>query len=353
MIERIYPRERTRELVSVCVPVYNGQRYIADTIDSILSQTWDFFELIVVDDCSTDASAAILTELAVSDSRIKIFRNESRLGLVRNWNRCIECATGRWIKFVFQDDLLDPECVQALVARATAGEERRRLIFCRRVFIFEAGVSAKIHDSYRKRKFIWDIAPDLCELDSGVFLKHALDKPWRNLFGEPSSFLIEKSVFDDYGIFDPAFGHICDLEFWLRVGVWEGASFVSEPLVYFRVHPDSMTTRNLEVFEFRTRYLDRVVLFWKFQNHAIYAPLRRRNSLFCCRDFWRVRLAIAARRARLAASQGGDSKIEREWSELGSRIPAINRDAEVGFLRLAAGYLLSRACALLRLCGAK
>src|SRR3982751_3050681 len=92
-----------RPRVTVCVPMYNGERYLAECIESILAQTYTDFQLLLVDDCSTDATRSIAESYAAADSRVRLIVNHTNLGLVGNWNRCIELATGEWIKFVFQD----------------------------------------------------------------------------------------------------------------------------------------------------------------------------------------------------------------------------------------------------------
>ena len=78
--------------VSVCIPAYNGAAYIGEAISSVLSQTFIDFELIVVDDSSTDGTERVVKEHR--DSRIRYVRNPRRLGLVRNWNRLAPWSPG-------------------------------------------------------------------------------------------------------------------------------------------------------------------------------------------------------------------------------------------------------------------
>ena len=92
--------------ISVCVPTYNGMKYLRECLDSILVQSFENFEVIIVDDQSADGSVDLLSEYAAQDERIRVFRNPQNLGLVGNWNRCLDLASAEWIKFVFQDDLI-------------------------------------------------------------------------------------------------------------------------------------------------------------------------------------------------------------------------------------------------------
>jgi glycosyltransferase involved in cell wall biosynthesis len=85
-------------LVSICIPAYNNGRFIGYTIDSILAQTYKNFELIITDDCSNDDTIAICKEY--TDSRIKVFTNESNLGVFGNWNKVINLSQGKYVKYI-------------------------------------------------------------------------------------------------------------------------------------------------------------------------------------------------------------------------------------------------------------
>ena len=101
-------------LVSIVMPNYNGGKYLKETIDSVLSQTFDNWELLFVDDCSTDNSLEIVRSYA--DERIRIFQNETNRGAAVSRNRAIEAANGRWIAFLDSDDLWLPEKLEKQVA---------------------------------------------------------------------------------------------------------------------------------------------------------------------------------------------------------------------------------------------
>lgn len=104
--------ESMNELVSILIPVYNREGIIAATLDSALAQSYLNTEIIVVDNASTDRTWIIIQEYAEKNSRIKIFRNESNLGPVRNWLRCIDNATGYYAKILWSDDLIAPDFLE-------------------------------------------------------------------------------------------------------------------------------------------------------------------------------------------------------------------------------------------------
>lgn len=91
--------------VSVIMPSYNTNEYLRETVNSVLSQTYENWELIIVDDCSSDNSLEILREYAERDPRIKVIINESNMGAAVSRNKAIDLANGRWIAFLDSDDL--------------------------------------------------------------------------------------------------------------------------------------------------------------------------------------------------------------------------------------------------------
>lgn len=103
-------------LVSICVPTYNGARFLSQCLDTALAQTWTDFELVIVDDRSSDGTFAIAAAYAARDSRVKLHQNDRNLGLAGNWNRCVLLSQGQWIKFLFQDDLLEPTRLARMLA---------------------------------------------------------------------------------------------------------------------------------------------------------------------------------------------------------------------------------------------
>lgn len=91
--------------VSIIMPNYNCGSFIRETVNSVLNQTYPNWELIIVDDCSTDNSVEIIKELQASDARIKLFINEKNSGAAASRNLAMREATGKWIAFLDSDDL--------------------------------------------------------------------------------------------------------------------------------------------------------------------------------------------------------------------------------------------------------
>ena len=104
--------------VSIGMPVYNGQKFIKETLESILSQTFEDYELIISDNASTDDTGDICQSYASIDKRIRYVRNDNNIGAAKNYNQLVALARGRYFKWAAADDLIAPsylwECVSIL-----------------------------------------------------------------------------------------------------------------------------------------------------------------------------------------------------------------------------------------------
>lgn len=102
------------ELISIVLPVYNGEKYLRESIDSVLAQTYKNWELLIVDDCSTDSSAAIAKEYASKDRRIYYYRNENNLRLPRNLNKGFRLAKGDYLTWTSDDNKFKPMALEKM-----------------------------------------------------------------------------------------------------------------------------------------------------------------------------------------------------------------------------------------------
>jgi glycosyltransferase involved in cell wall biosynthesis len=105
-------------LVSVLTPVYNGEPYLRRCIESVLEQTYRAFEYVIIDNCSTDRTPAIVQEYAARDARIRVVRNATLLSALANCNRAVRLMSpaSRYCKFVLADDWIFPRCLEEMVA---------------------------------------------------------------------------------------------------------------------------------------------------------------------------------------------------------------------------------------------
>lgn len=117
----------TKPTVSVGMPVYNAENYLREALDSILSQTYTDFELIISDNGSTDSTASICRDYAKRDHRIVYHRNIKNLGAAWNFNHVVELARGQYFRWMSHDDICSPNCFEECVKVL---EERPDVILC-------------------------------------------------------------------------------------------------------------------------------------------------------------------------------------------------------------------------------
>ena len=260
-------------LVSVCVPAFNGAEFLADCLSSVLRQTEREFEVLVVDDASSDQTVSVAKEFARRDPRVVVHCFSERAGLVGNWNRSLQLAKGEWIKFVFQDDLLHPNCLaeQLHCARVSG----LPFVMARRAFLFEEGTSSDRRAFYTNHLDIPAIfGPSTRSIPAASVAHAAIGHFGINFFGEPTSALLHRRVFADVGVFSAALAMICDLEFWVRVGSRFGCAYVDEELSQFRVHGRSTSDEFLSRRQFRVS-IDGLILRHLYAYAEEFEPLRQ------------------------------------------------------------------------------
>lgn len=215
--------------VSVCIPTCNGEKYIRKTMDSIVNQTYQNIEIIIVDDDSKDSTLEIIG--SYNDSRIKIIKNENNLGMVNNWNKCLEYVTGEYILFLFQDDIISKNAVQRKVDILNKNDDVVMAFSATSVIDENGNVKLK------RRSFKKDVIIDG---------KKIIRKSFRtkNIFGEPSNIMYRKEICDKIGLFNNELVYTPDWEYSLRALKYGKISYIDEVLTYFRVSKTSMT-RNL------------------------------------------------------------------------------------------------------------
>lgn len=214
--------------VSVCVPTFNGGEPLRAAIASVLAQTWQDFELVVIDDGSTDATPDLVQ--AFDDPRLRYLRNPRNLGPEGNWNRCLAEARGRYLKLLPHDDLLHPEClarqVQAMEADA---QGRLALVFSRRCIVGPRGQVLARRGYPGAREGVLAA----CEVVA------ACVRWGTNLLGEPGAVLMRRALAAQVGAFDARHPYVIDLDYWFRLLAHGDAYYCDAELASFRVWPQS------------------------------------------------------------------------------------------------------------------
>ncbi len=210
--------------VSVLMTVYNREKFVVEAIDSVLNSTYTNFELILVDDCSTDSSLAIAKSFEAKDSRVKVFKNGTNLGDYGNRNQAASYGTGKYIKYVDSDDKLYPwsleYCVQMMeqCSNATIG-----------IFLLSP-------ESYHGSFTI-----DSLEALTTHWLKRQI------LSIGPSGCIYSRTAFEALGGFDTRFGVAADCYFHNRLAGLGSVILLPKVFFYYRLH-DGQEMNNTKAY---------------------------------------------------------------------------------------------------------
>ena len=227
----------SKPLVSICLPLYNGENYIAGALESVLGQTYEEFELVICDDQSTDQTAEIVAEYASRDARIKYFRNEKRFGLFENYNETMRKAQGKYIKPYAHDDLFRLTIVADMV-NVLESDPGVALVNCARQWIDEDGKPIAA-GSERDNKMASPFESD--RKISGAEVMKETFQEMVNWLGEPVTMMFRKEHMGTG--FDARFVQLGDIEYWYRILAHGDYYYLAEPLCGFRKHASQHTAK--------------------------------------------------------------------------------------------------------------
>lgn len=222
-------------LVSILIPCYNHEAFLADCLTSILRQTYENIELLICDDCSPDNSYQIIQEFAPTLQqrfvRVEILRNERNCGVTKNINRMLATAKGDYIKIIASDDAMTPNAIETMVAYLESQPQ----------FSVVIANGARVPEDQRYEAFqpqstIYDDAPNFSP--EGFFERVAR----LNCIFAPGA-LVRRSVYETYGYYDETIP-VEDLEYWLRILKEDPVHFgyIAEALIYYRINSNSMSS---------------------------------------------------------------------------------------------------------------
>jgi glycosyltransferase involved in cell wall biosynthesis len=224
-------------LVSICIPTYNGEKYLEEALISALNQTYHNIEIIISDDNSNDNTFDVVSQIK-NNTKIPFFiYNHQQNGIASNWNNCVRKANGEYIKFLFQDDIISPNCIEKMMQIALK-DKKIGLVFSKRNFLYmdRNNFVDEMIKNYKELHIYW---PNLKSINSGTKLLRKcnclLDTPM-NKVGEPTVVLLKKEVFSKVGYFNEKLVQILDYEFWYRVFKYYKIGFINEELASFRLH---------------------------------------------------------------------------------------------------------------------
>lgn len=215
--------------ITVGIPVYNGEKFIAKTLDSILNQTYKNLEIIVSDNGSSDKTVEIVTEYIKKDRRLKLNQNVENLGYSGNLNKIIELSDSEYIAIYHADDIYEATIIEEQVKflqenKELAGcftlgkmiDENGKLIknsfFCFKKLLHENNIILSLED-FLKYFFIYGGSPLIC----------------------PTS-MIRKTVYLELNFYDTNLKYIEDQDMWIRILERYKLGIISKELINYRIH---------------------------------------------------------------------------------------------------------------------
>lgn len=214
--------------ITVIIPTYNGAPYLCEAIESILGQTFTDFELIIIDDASSDNSVEIGEGFAAKDSRIRVFRNERNLGFAANRNKAVSLARGRYIAWQDQDDISMVERLERQYAVLEHDKNVGMVGGAMEVFDESGSTGVRRYpvDDEGIRKMIFRFSP--------VALPACM---------------MRKTALIEVGGYNEKWSPAGDLDMTFKIGMTNRLANISEIVVRYRTHRGSATYRNLKRIE--------------------------------------------------------------------------------------------------------
>lgn len=266
-------------MISIIMPTYNAERYLAASLWSVLQQDFPHFEVLVVDDHSTDGSAAVAQDFASNDPRVRCMTNLRNKGVSGARNTGLDCANGDWVAFLDSDDLL------------TAGSLRLRMEFIARTpecrilatdhsYIDEAGVVTverrftSVGLVEAARRSVRTNARDFCLEDPIGFFLDEFCLMWTG------SILLHRSVIDQAGRFDETMSHGEDTRYWFQAALHHPVHFLDWVSVQYR---QSATSASADM---QKALIGRELFYRKLRNDSDFVAYRskatRRLAMAIC-----------------------------------------------------------------------
>ncbi|TXH31566.1 MAG: glycosyltransferase family 2 protein [Burkholderiaceae bacterium] len=235
--------------LSILIPTYNYGHYIEKAIHSVLKQDFQDFELIISNNCSEDDTQDRVARIADQDNRIKLYKQPYNLGMVGNWNWCLNAARGEFILFLFADDyLLTNHTLSSLISPLSSANG---LSMCAAGRMIVSASEKPLHK-----------ARDLEEggvIKGSTVIRRCLVENG-NLIGEPSAVMFRRK-YANRG-FRSDYRQLVDLEMWFHLAEQGDLFFIDKPLVAFRNHEEQQTAINSKDTDARLEILKLIGEYW-------------------------------------------------------------------------------------------
>lgn len=219
-------KNNTKPDISVLMSARNEEKYLRDSIESILNQSFEYFEFLITDDSSNDGTLDIAEEYASKDKRIKFIKHASQMGLAFSLNEQINISKGQYLARMDGDDIAHPDRLKKQLQFLQENREIGMVgSFCREI------------DDNGKVITIWKRPVSDYAIKKAIFLYN----PFIH-----SSIMIRKKVIIDVGLYNTKWKYAQDYDLWLRVSKKYILANLDEPLIDFRVDWNKLKYKNKE-----------------------------------------------------------------------------------------------------------
>lgn len=210
-------------LVSVLIPCFNAEKYVEDAVRSIMTQTYENLEIVLIDDCSTDGTPQILDRLKETDDRIKVYRNEENLKLIKTLNKGLELCSGEYIARMDSDDISFPTRIEKQVNFLNEN--------------VDYGIVSAMFFTFKNldgKKNLYINPSTNEELRAFLLFKSGICHP---------AVMMRRSLFTELSFrFEDEYLHVEDYALWSKVMYKTKLANLNEPLLYYRVHESQIST---------------------------------------------------------------------------------------------------------------
>ena len=206
--------------ISIVLPVHNGEKYISQAIESVLQQSYENWELIIVNDCSIDGTSRIINDYEKKDTRIRVYNNDKNLKLPATLNVGFSYAKGDYFTWTSDDNILLPQFLEVL-NRYLNDNEQVDFVYSDYIGIDSEGNELGIRHMLEPENMLY-----------------------KNSVG--ASFLYRRKIYDEIGGYSPEWFLVEDYEYWLRVYKRYRMMHVEDILYQYRFHDQSLSKTRLE-----------------------------------------------------------------------------------------------------------
>ena len=269
-------REQDEIRALVCIPVYNGEPYIANAIDSVKRQSYSRWNCIVTEDCSKDSTPTSIQNATRDDKRFQVSYNPRNLGMVKNWNKALSIALALpktverqqdVISILHADDYYHPSFLER-VTNYFRHNPGLGMVFTANYEVDSMGEIFWLNKPLEKD----------ANLSMGFFTQLMRSK---SNFVRFPAVVVRKEVYEHLGLFDENFTLTVDVEMWLRILTYYSVGYIAEPLCYYRVHSTNDSRKYLangtEILELEKAYTTTLSRLGTLKNTDVEAETVEKN----------------------------------------------------------------------------